>query len=135
MVKKTVKTNTDTHVDQVELTVIRESLLLQKSEILNKDSEFKAVQSGLEKSSDEVDNTAQELQNTVAIQLHERDRKALYMIDKALSKFQEDTYGVCESCGDDIGLKRLKARPLATFCIACMEENENSSKKVSLSLH
>ena len=109
---------------------IRESLLLQKSEILNKNSEFKSSQAELEKSSDEVDNTTQELQNMVSIQLHERDRKILQLIDKALSKFSDDTYGICESCGDDVGIKRLQARPLASLCISCMEETEKSSRNM-----
>lgn len=111
-----------------DFEVIRSSLLLQKSEILNKSNEFKQSQSQAEKSSDEVDNTALELQNMVSIQLHERDRKVLQLIDRTLSKFADQTYGECEACGDEIGLRRLQARPLAALCIACMEENEKAAR-------
>jgi len=110
----------------LELSLIKENLLLQKSEILNRDQEFKAAQTTIEKCSDDADSTVQELNNNVSIHLHERERKSLYSIEKALSKFAENTYGMCEQCGDDIGLKRLKARPLAVLCICCMEESENS---------
>ncbi|MBC7753355.1 MAG: TraR/DksA C4-type zinc finger protein [Moraxellaceae bacterium] len=110
----------------IELALIKENLLFQKSEILNRDQEFKAAQTTIEKCSDDADSTVQELNNNVSIHLHERERKSLYAIEKALSKFAENTYGMCELCHDDIGLKRLKARPLAVLCIGCMEESENS---------
>lgn len=111
-----------------DLNIIKETLLLQKSEILNRNLEFKTAQTTIEKCPDEADSTVQELNNNISIQLHERERKSLYSIDKALSKFAENTYGLCECCGDLIGLKRLQARPLAVFCIACMEETENASR-------
>ena len=134
--KKTVNKKSEvvavesTQVDQammmIELALIKESLLFQKSEILNRDQEFKAAQTTIEKCSDDADSTVQELNNNVSIHLHERERKSLYSIEKALSKFTENSYGMCELCSDDIGLKRLQARPLAVLCIGCMEESENS---------
>ena len=115
-------------LNALELSLIKENLLLQKSEILNRDFEFKISQTAIEKCSDEADSTVQELNNNVSIHLHERERKSLFSIDKALSKFAENTYGQCESCSDEIGIKRLQARPLANFCIACMEESENLNR-------
>ncbi len=119
-------TQADKAMMMFELSLIKENLLFQKAEILNRDQEFKAAQVTIEKCSDEADSTVQELNNNVSIHLHERERKSLYSIEKTLSKFAENTYGLCELCGDDIGLKRLKARPLAVLCICCMEESENS---------
>lgn len=110
-----------------ELTLIRDSLLLQKSEILNRDNEFKLSQLDVAKLSDEGDQTAQEQQNNISIQLHERERLSLVLIEKTLSKFATGTYGECESCGDEIAVKRLQARPLTPFCINCMEEHEEQS--------
>lgn len=111
-----------------ELDFIKKSLLIQKSEILNKHQEFKSLQTTSAKAADEVDAVVQNLQDNLNIQLHERDRHSLLLIDRALSKFASHTYGQCESCEDLIELRRLKARPLATLCIACMEDNENTSK-------
>lgn len=122
---------TEKNCDGTSFELIRESLLLQKSEILNRDSEFKSDQSEFAKFSDEADQTAQELQNNVSIQLHERERKSLLVIEKTLSKFTAGTYGDCEGCGEGIGLKRLMARPMAALCIACMEDLEDSKSQTS----
>jgi DnaK suppressor protein len=122
------KDDSSDELNAFELDLIKENLLFQKSEILNRDFEFKISQTTIEKCPDEADSTVQELNNNVSIQLHERERKSLFLIDKALSKFAENTYGQCESCSDQIGIKRLQARPLANFCISCMEESENASR-------
>ena len=130
-----VKMNNNSNVDSnnlpIEFEIIKETLLLQRSEILNKDYEFKSSQQNSSKLSDEGDQTAQELQNNINIHLHERDRKSLLLIEKTLSKMNHRTYGECESCGDEIAIKRLQARPLTPFCINCMEEQEELSSQVS----
>jgi len=113
-----------------ELEIIKQSLLMQKSEILNKNFEFKSQQATLAKASDEADAVSQELASNLSIQLHERDRHSLLMIDKALSKFANETYGICEECEEAIDMRRLKARPLAALCIACMEDQESAQKNV-----
>lgn len=114
---------------QNELSFIKRSLLEQKSEILNKNQEFKNMQTTSVKAADEVDAVVQNLQDNLNIQLHERDRHSLILIDRALSKFESNSYGLCESCEDEISLKRLKARPLASRCISCEEEQETSRNK------
>ncbi len=111
-----------------ELSYIKKSLLEQKSEILNKHQEFKNQQTVTAKPADEVDAVVQNLQDNLNIQLHERDRHSLILIDRALSKFTTQSYGVCEACDDTISLKRLKARPLATRCLSCEEDKETTSK-------
>lgn len=132
--KKTEKKSMTTAQEITAATnfeLIRQSLLTQKSEILNRDSEFKTDQSQFSKFSDEADQTAQELQNNVSIHLHERERKSLLVIEKTLSKFTAGTYGDCEGCGEIIGVKRLMARPMAALCIACMEDLEDSNSQTN----
>ena len=119
----------DAVTSSTDFEPIRQSLLSQKSEILNRDSEFKKYQESTSRYSDEADQTAEELQNNVNIQLHERERMSLLLIEKTLSKFNDGSYGHCESCGDSIGIHRLQARPLATLCISCMEDIENSNSQ------
>lgn len=109
-----------------ELDSIRRALLLQKSRILNKAVEFRSeeMSSGHECSADEADKISTELSLSLSIHLLERDRSALFQIDKALGKIHDRTYGQCESCNEAIDVKRLRARPFAVLCIACMEEQE-----------
>ena len=76
-----------TAIESCDYDIIRESLLLQKSEILNRSNEFKTEQSQFAKFSDDADQTVQELQNNVSIHLHERERKSLLIIEKILTKF------------------------------------------------
>jgi len=55
----------------------------------------------------------------------------LKKIDDALSRIDNKTFGVCEECGEEIGVNRLKVRPVATLCIACKEEQEKKEKMMS----
>jgi DnaK suppressor protein len=122
--------------DKKEITLeqliptLKESLLFQKSSILNKTSEFKKLQSESVQLSDEAEVASNDLSQNLSIHLHERDLNSLLQIEKALGKISEGTYGECESCGDAIHPKRLEARPLATMCIACMEELEEEKKRI-----
>ena len=111
-------------IQSAELDLIKKSLLMQKSEILNKHLEFKNMQHSSMKEADEADAVVQDLQDNLNIHLHERDQLSLILIDKALSKFVSGTYGQCEACDEQIDARRLKARPLATLCISCMEDHE-----------
>ena len=46
-------------------------------------------------------------------------------VDAALDKIRQNSYGLCEKCGEEIGEKRLEALPFARYCIACQEEEES----------
>lgn len=120
--------NTTPLMDEVSLQdllpSIRDSLLFQKSQILNRTNEFKRSQQESVQLSDEAEVASNDLSNNLSIHLHERSMKALMEIDKALNKIAQNTYGECEGCGDHILAKRLQARPLAPLCISCMEERE-----------
>ena len=57
-----------------------------------------------------------------------RRRKLINKIDQALKRLKDNTYGYCEDTGEPIGLKRLIARPIATFCIEAQEQHEKKEK-------
>ncbi len=113
-----------------ELETLKESLLFQKSSILNKSHEFKLEQSSMELISDEAEAASLDIHNNISIHLHERDRTALYMIERALAKINEGTYGQCESCAQMISARRLQARPFTALCIECMEEQEDLNQSL-----
>jgi DnaK suppressor protein len=58
----------------------------------------------------------------------ERDKKLVLKIRKALCKIDDGTYGICEECGDDIDINRLKLRPVAGLCITCKRRQEKLEK-------
>lgn len=115
-----------------DLDDLRDFLLLQKSLILNKATEFRAGQmKDQEDSSDEADKVSLDQSLSLSIHLLERDRNSLLMIEKALGKITDGTYGLCECCAERISVKRLQARPFAALCISCMEEQEESLPSIN----
>jgi len=69
----------------------------------------------------------------MALELRNRDRerKLIKKIDETLRNIDAGEYGYCESCGVEIGLKRLEARPTATLCIDCKTLDEMREKQVA----
>ncbi len=111
-----------------EIVAIKNSLIVQKSTVLNKTNEFINQQQQHEVLSDDSDAASKDVCDSITIRLHERDRSALYAIERALGKISAGTYGQCESCSQEIGVKRLQARPFTSLCIDCMEEQEDGQK-------
>jgi DnaK suppressor protein len=63
------------------------------------------------------------------LRLRDRDRKLINKIQQTLEKIEEGDYGMCESCGCDIGFERLKLRPVASLCIECKQEEEEKEER------
>lgn len=116
-----------TELSEVEVQNLKESLLMQKSLILNKSHEFKEEQLKVSSVADEAEVASLDFSNNISIHLLERDRTALFAIERALGKINDKTYGQCESCSEMISARRLQARPFTALCIDCMEEQENHS--------
>ena len=73
---------------------------------------------------DEIDTAVSESNLSFTGRMRERERGLLHKIEKSLEKIERGGYGECESCGEEIGLERLRARPVAEFCIDCKDEHE-----------
>jgi DnaK suppressor protein len=69
----------------------------------------------------------------MALELRNRDRerKLIKKIDETMGRIDGEDYGYCESCGAEIGLKRLEARPTATLCIDCKTLDEMRERQVA----
>ncbi len=78
---------------------------------------------------DTTDIASEESDRDMTLRVHDHERKIIEEIRAALRRIEEGDYGVCESCGDDIGEKRLLARPVATHCIDCMTEIEAAQRR------
>ena len=66
------------------------------------------------------------------LRIKDRERKLINKIEKALEKIKDGSFGICEKCGEEISEKRLEARPVATLCIRCKEEEELREKREGL---
>ena len=73
---------------------------------------------------DEVDQTQEERERSMNLKLLGRHSFMLKKIDGALRKIKNGTFGICDECEGEIEINRLRARPVATECIACKEEGE-----------
>jgi len=69
--------------------------------------------------SDINDRASQEEEFSIELRNRDRERKLIKKIDESLNRVDSDEFGYCESCGEEIGLRRLEARPTATLCIEC----------------
>ena len=81
---------------------------------------------------DPTDRAALEADRNFMLRIRDRESKLIKKIKAALKRIENDTYGICESCGDDITLKRLKARPVTTQCIECKSKEEALEKALGL---
>lgn len=80
---------------------------------------------------DEMDTASSEVNLQFTGRLREREQGLLAKIETALRKIDEGDYGECVSCGEDIGVKRLKARPVAELCIDCKSEQEKLERRTA----
>ena len=79
---------------------------------------------------DPADRATQEEEFAIELRTRDRERRLIKKIDQALERIDKKDYGWCESCGVDIGIKRLEARPTATECIDCKTLSEIKEKQI-----
>ncbi len=80
---------------------------------------------------DPNDRASQESDIALELRNRDRERKLIKKIDETIARIDAGEYGYCESCGVEIGLKRLEARPTATLCIDCKTLDELREKQVA----
>ena len=68
---------------------------------------------------DPADRASQEEEFSLELRARDRERKLIKKIDETLQLIEDNEYGWCDSCGVEIGIRRLEARPTATLCIDC----------------
>jgi DnaK suppressor protein len=80
---------------------------------------------------DPIDRSALDADRSFTLRIRDRESKLINKIKAALRRIEDGEFGECEMCGDDIGLARLRARPVTTFCIRCKTKLESREKFVS----
>ena len=79
---------------------------------------------------DPADRASQEEEFSLELRARDRERKLIKKIDETLQLIDDNEYGWCDSCGVEIGIRRLEARPTATLCIDCKTLAEIREKQI-----
>ena len=78
---------------------------------------------------DPTDRASLEASRNSVLRIRDRERKLIFKIQEALQRLEKGEYGICEECGEEIGIGRLKARPVTTLCITCKSSQEIEERK------
>jgi DnaK suppressor protein len=78
---------------------------------------------------DPSDRASMESNRNSVLRIRDRERKLIFKIQDALGRLDDGRYGICEECGEEIGIERLKARPVTTLCIRCKSSQEIEERK------
>lgn len=113
-----------------EINTIKQMLLGEKQRIISNAVATKTdiKDPNRDDLNDEGDIATSEVSHALNLRLRDREALLLNKVEKTLKKLEDGTFGICEQCGDEIGFKRLLARPVATLCIRCKEEQEKIEK-------
>lgn len=102
----------------------REELMTEAQETLDnlRDKSYQEV-------GDEADRASRESEHGLELRTRDRYRKLQRKIEQALERIDDGSYGYCEETGEEIGLKRLEARPVATLCLEAQERRELAERQ------
>ncbi len=92
------------------------------------DSTLEDMTDNNEMFADPADRATMESDRAFTLRIRDRERRLIKKIHDALQRMENGSYGFCESCGDEIGVARLKARPVTRLCINCKSKQEEDEQ-------
>ncbi len=120
------------YMSPLHLEYFKLKLISWKDELLSNAQEtLKHLQEENWQEADLNDRASVEVDTSLELRTRDRYRKLIDKIDTALNKIETAEYGFCEETGDQIGIKRLEARPIANFSIEAQERHENYERQHS----
>ena len=118
------------YMSDAQLEHFRKILLAWKKELMEEvDRTVHHMQDEASNFPDPTDRATQESEFGIELRTRDRERKLLKKIDAALARIDDGTYGYCEETGEEIGLKRLEARPVATLSVEAQERRELAERQ------
>ncbi len=116
-------------MDKTKLDEFRQLLQEQMDQLL-RDADKTVSEMNDEKTNfpDPTDRASLESDRNFELRIRDRERKLINKIRETLDRLEDGEFGVCESCGEEIGEARLRARPGTTLCIDCKTEQERQEK-------
>jgi len=127
----TAKRKAKTSSPGKKYAAIRRDLERQRKAMLAEAGEGLANPNGQEAFPDVSDQASVEADQNFSLRIREREQRLVKKIDEALDRMDQNTYGICERCEEEIPYPRLKARPVTTLCINCktLEEQEEKIRR------
>ncbi len=120
------------YMNEKQLAHFRKILTEWKAELSEDiDTTIHSMQDEATVFADPNDRATQESDMALELRNRDRERKLIKKIDETVAKIDSGEYGYCESCGVEIGLERLQARPTASLCIDCKTLEEMREKQVA----
>ena len=112
-----------------QLEYFRQKLLRWKEDILEESrGTIEHMQEGARNIPDIADRASEETDRALELRTRDRERKVVSKIDAALRRIEDGSFGYCEETGEPISLKRLDARPIATYSLEAQERHERKEK-------
>ena len=107
---------------------IRRRLVEQKNKLVAEGEATLGELPDEENHPDPGDQASAESDRNFMLKLRNREFKLIRKIDETIALIDSGQYGICEDCGEEIDARRLEARPVATFCIECKTQQEETEK-------
>lgn len=113
-----------------DLKMLQKRLNQQMTELLGgSDCNLEGLNQSDDSLPDLMDQVAQKAEREYSYQLCDRNNQYIQEIEDALQAIQNNEYGICKRCDEDISIKRLKVRPVARYCIDCKTELERIERQ------
>ena len=105
-------------VEEMDLEYFRHLLIQRMEKLLDHaDKTVEGLSDSQENLADPIDRASAESDRIWTLRIRDRERMLIKKIRHSLEDIENSEYGICEDCGDDISIERLKARPVTSFCI------------------
>src|SRR5210317_2476801 len=119
------------YMNPMQIEYFRQKLTVWRDELVEESREtISNLQQEVRDVGDEAERATRETENSLELRTRDRYRKLIRKIDKALIRIEDGEYGYCEETGEEIGLARLEARPIATLCLDAQERWELRQKQL-----
>ena len=119
------------YMSDEQLEHFKQMLLNWKRELMEEvDRTVNHMQDEAANFPDPADRATQEEEFSIELRTRDRERKLIKKIDQTIDRVDQEDYGYCDTCGIEIGLRRLEARPTATQCVDCKSLDEIKDRQI-----
>ncbi len=120
------------HMNKRDLNQLKKRLEKELADLAaGKDCNLEGLDYSEGESPDLIDRAASVIDRSLSQNFCDRKNLRIHKVEQALEDLKDGLYGICQSCGDDIAIKRLKANPVARQCISCKTEMETRQRLIN----